>query len=165
MTPGPKPFVAEIAGELAPGLALDLACGDGRNAIWLADRGWRVTGVDVAPTVNHPGVEVVTADLEKHEFAIAESSWDLIVVSYYLQTDLFPLIIRGLKPGGVAIVIVLLYEQDSEATRFRLRPGELKEYFRGQTILAYFEGKPAPEARPVAQIAFEADKLRIAPQY
>jgi SAM-dependent methyltransferase len=153
MTAGPKPFVAEIAGGLTPGQALDLACGDGRNAIWLADQGWQVTGVDREPNLDHPGVEVITADLEKHEFAIAEAAWDLIVVSYYLQTDLFPSILRGLKPGGVAIVIVLLLEPDSESKRFRLAPGELKEHFRGETILAYFEGKPAPSAHAVAQIA------------
>ena len=45
-TPVPNRFlVSEIAG-LAPGAALDLACGAGRNAVWLAERGWRVTGVD-----------------------------------------------------------------------------------------------------------------------
>ena len=38
-------LVAEVAG-LRPGRALDLACGEGRNAIWLAERGWRVTAVD-----------------------------------------------------------------------------------------------------------------------
>ncbi len=156
MTPGPKPFVVEMARGLKPGRALDLACGDGRNAIWLADLGWQVTGVDRAPTVEHAGVEVVTADLEKHEFAIAESSWDLIVVSYYLQPDLFPHILRGLKPGGVAIIIVLLYEADRPGSRFSLQRGELRGFFEGQDILAYFEGKPAPSARAVAQIAIRA---------
>ena len=149
----PKPFVVEITKDLAPGRALDLACGDGRNARWLSDQGWQVTGVDRTPSVEHPGVEVITADLEKHEYSIAESSWDLIVVSYYLQTDLFPAILRGLKPGGVAIIIVLLLEPESESTRFRLGPGELRRYFEGEEILAYFEGKPAPTAKAVAQIA------------
>jgi len=38
-------LVAEVA-NLRPGAALDLACGAGRNAVWLAEQGWRVTGVD-----------------------------------------------------------------------------------------------------------------------
>jgi len=43
---GPNRFVEEIARELPAGRALDLACGEGRNAIWLARQGWTVTGVD-----------------------------------------------------------------------------------------------------------------------
>lgn len=43
---GPNATVAEIAAELRPGRALDLAAGEGRNAIWLAERGWEVTAVD-----------------------------------------------------------------------------------------------------------------------
>jgi len=42
----PNVFVAEVAGPLPPGRALDVACGEGRNAIWLATRGWRVTAID-----------------------------------------------------------------------------------------------------------------------
>ena len=46
----PNVFVAEVAGVLPAGRALDLACGEGRNAIWLARRGWTVTGVDFSDT-------------------------------------------------------------------------------------------------------------------
>jgi len=118
-------------------------------------QGWHVTAVDKAPAIEHPGIEVHTADLEKHEFVIEESAWDLIVVSYYLQTDLFVPILRGLKPGGVAIVIVHMFEPGHESSRFSVRPGELLEYFSDSTILEYWEGKPEdnPEARAVAQIA------------
>lgn len=42
----PNRFVAAELGEVAPGTALDLACGEGRNAVWLASLGWRVVGVD-----------------------------------------------------------------------------------------------------------------------
>ena len=44
----PDPLLVELAGHLEPGLALDLGCGTGRNAIWLASRGWSVTGVDAS---------------------------------------------------------------------------------------------------------------------
>src|SRR5262249_30214401 len=45
-TPLPNRFLLEEVSDLAPGRALDLACGAGRNAVWLAERGWRVTAVD-----------------------------------------------------------------------------------------------------------------------
>ena len=43
---GPNRFVERELADLPPGRALDIACGEGRNAIWLAHRGWRATGVD-----------------------------------------------------------------------------------------------------------------------
>ncbi len=46
---GPNQFLVDEVGELAPGTAVDLACGEGRNAIWLATQGWRATGVDFSP--------------------------------------------------------------------------------------------------------------------
>jgi SAM-dependent methyltransferase len=45
----PNVFVAEIAGALEPGVALDVAAGEGRNAVWLAEQGWRVTAADFSP--------------------------------------------------------------------------------------------------------------------
>jgi SAM-dependent methyltransferase len=47
-TARPNRFLVAEVGELPPGRALDLACGEGRNAVWLAERGWQVTGVDFA---------------------------------------------------------------------------------------------------------------------
>ncbi|EQD66949.1 type 11 methyltransferase, partial [mine drainage metagenome] len=44
----PDPLLTDVAGELAPGRAIDLGCGPGRNAIWLAERGFQVTGVDAS---------------------------------------------------------------------------------------------------------------------
>jgi SAM-dependent methyltransferase len=62
----PNRFVAEAFGDRSPaGRALDLACGEGRNAIWLAKRGWSLTGVDysaVALTHELAGAEGVSVD-------------------------------------------------------------------------------------------------------
>ncbi len=48
-SPTPNSTIAQLTGQLAPGRALDLAAGEGRNAIWLAERGWSVTAVDFSP--------------------------------------------------------------------------------------------------------------------
>lgn len=157
----PCTFVERIARDLPPGKALDLACGSGRNAVWLVERGWDVTAVDSSTTAlvqlreSAPSVETRLADLEKHEFVIEESAWDLIVDSYYLQRDLFEPIQLGLKTGGVAIIVVHMYEPGHEASRFSAHPGELREYFRDMEIIEYREGKPEsdPAGRAVACIA------------
>lgn len=142
----PTPLLIETAQKLKPGRALDLACGTGRNAIWLAEHGWQVTAVDRSP-VAIPGVDMRVADLEKYEFPIPEASWDLIVVSLYLQRDLFEPIKRGLKSGGVALVIVLLMEPGHERSPFRAQPGELAKYFEGWEISHYYEGKASDPDR------------------
>ena len=99
---------AEPASELtdalaaeSTGKALDLACGNGRHALWLAGRGWDVTAVDLAETAI-PGVRFVRADLERHEFPLAPGAWDLIVCWLYWQADLLPLIARAIRRGGIA---------------------------------------------------------------
>ena len=147
----PSPLLVETAGKLNPGRALDLACGDGRNAFWLAEHGWEVTAVDRSSIVI-PSVETHVADLEKHEFPIGEANWDLIVVCLYFQRDLFESIKCGLKPGGVALVIVLLMEPGHEQSLFRVQPGELAKYFGGWEVLHYYEGKSSDHHRAVAEI-------------
>jgi SAM-dependent methyltransferase len=108
--------------------------------VWLAEHGWTVTAVDRSP-IAIPTVDTHVADLEKHEFAIGDSAWDLIAVCYYLQRDLFEPVKRGLKPGGVAIAIVHMFEPGHEQSRFSLHPGELAKYFEGWEISHYHEGK------------------------
>ena len=155
----PRPFVELHARDLPPGRALDLACGTGANAVWLAERGWHLTAVDwnadslAQLKAAAPRVETYVADLETPQFEIGEQQWDLIVVSHYLQRDLFPKILRGLKPHGRAIIIVHMFEPGHEASRFSVHPGELKQLFAGARIIAYEEGNPT--GRATARIVVE----------
>jgi SAM-dependent methyltransferase len=81
--------VEEWLADLGPGSALDVACGEGRNAVWLAERGWEVTGVDFSPLAldrarrmaDEHDVEVtwVEADVTTWQ---PSSGWDLVLVSY-----------------------------------------------------------------------------------
>jgi len=160
----PTPLVTATAAKLGGGKALDLACGAGRNALWLAEHGWEVTAVDGA----HAAVEIlrtraverglkintVVADLEKGEFEIEPSQWDLVAICYYLQRNLFEPAKRGVTPGGILISIVHMTEPGEEDSPHRLRPGQLEQYFAGWEILHRHEGKANDSAhrRAVAEI-------------
>ncbi|MGH9680722.1 MAG: class I SAM-dependent methyltransferase, partial [Candidatus Acidiferrales bacterium] len=160
----PTPLLVETAKHLAPGKALDLACGAGRNAIWLAEHGWDVTAVDGASEAikilrgraaeRGLKIDAIVADLEKSEYKIKPSRWDLIAICYYLQQSLFEPAERGVRPGGILISIVHIPEPGQAPTRHSLRPGELDSFFKGWEILHRFEGIPsdAPHRRPVAEI-------------
>ncbi len=160
----PTPLLVEMAKRLTPGRALDLACGSGRNALWLAEQGWSVTAVDGSPTAieilrsraSSRGVTVSrkVADLEKFEYQIEPASWNLIAICYYLQRDLFAPAKQGVVPGGILISIVHIMEPEEEPTAHRLRPGELERYFQGWEILHRREGRPNDTAhqRSVAEI-------------
>ena len=160
----PTPLLVKTAAPLAPGKALDLACGAGRNALWLAEHGWSVTAVDAAPTAieilrgraDERGLKIdaIVANLEQGEFMIAPVRWDLIAMCYYLQPNLFEPAKRGLVPGGILISIVHIAEPGEEPTGHRLRPGELQKHFAGWEILHRFEGQAsdAGHRRAVAEI-------------
>jgi SAM-dependent methyltransferase len=160
----PTPLVIATAANLGPGKALDLACGAGRNALWLAERGWDVTAVDGAATAiailrekgSERGLKInaIVADFEKDQFEIEPARWDLILMCYYLQRNLFEPAKRGVVPGGIVISIVHITEPGEEPTANRLGPGELEKYFAGWEILHRYEGKPSDSAhrRAVAEI-------------
>jgi len=161
---GPTKLLAQTAMKLPPGKALDLACGTGRNALWLAQESWEVTAVDGAPAAieileerarkQNANVKTVIADLGKGEYSITPAYWDLITVCYYLQRDLIEPAKNGTRPGGLLLMIVHTTEGNEQPTESRLRPGELIRCFTGWEILHHYEGKPDDPAhrRSVAEI-------------
>jgi SAM-dependent methyltransferase len=150
----PMPLVARVTETLTPGRALDLACGPGRHAIFLAERGWRVTAVDASRV----GIELLkknaracgvrvdarVADLERHEFEIEREAYDLIGCFYYLQRDLFPRIRAGVTAGGVVIAAIHIADDSPDAhpmnEDYLLQSGELRAEFRDWEIMHDYEG-------------------------
>lgn len=165
----PFSFVAELAARSEKGSALDLACGSGRHAVVLAEAGWSVTGVDASPAAlallaaKAPGVRTVAADLEKGEFLIEAAAWDLILVSFYLQRDLFPAIRNGVARGG-RVALAFPIEDAREGVRpmnpaYLVQPEELRAVFEGW--LVEHERVVCPEAPGRARIEFVAVRPRI----
>ena len=117
-TAEPNRFLAAEAADLQPGRALDLACGEGRNAVWLAERGWQVTGIDFsqvgldkgARLAHERGVSVqwVCADLVEHVPPVA--AYDLVAILYlHLESAATSEVLRraatAVAPGGTLLVV------------------------------------------------------------
>lgn len=115
---GPNCFVTEELAALEPGRALDLGTGEGRNAIWLAARGWQVTGVDfsavglarAAELARQRGVDVgwVKADLLSYQ--PNRAGYDLVLIAYIqLPADELAALVRtaatALAPGGTLLAV------------------------------------------------------------
>jgi SAM-dependent methyltransferase len=118
---------------LLPGRALDLACGPGRHSLWLAERGWDVTAVDLESFAEIPNF--VKADLERHEYTIEPDAWDLIVCWLYWQPDLLPEIARGVRPGGIVAIAGKI------TGRFATSLAQYREAFRGWSEIASGENE------------------------
>ena len=109
---GPNQFVAAECADLAPGRAVDLACGEGRNAIWLASLGWQVVAVDFSQVALDKGREVAgEADIA---WVCADATqWqgeglDLAVVAYFqvpasMRRQAVRHVVASLRPGGTLV--------------------------------------------------------------
>ncbi len=136
---------------LAPtGRALDIATGNGRNALFLADRGFTVEAVDIADEIlknlsaGHAKVHPVCADLD--DFDITGSRYSLILNIRFLNRRLFPYIQEGLIPGGILIFETYMdvpheAHHDAFCRDYLLRTNELLHAFLRLNIIFYAEGK------------------------
>jgi predicted O-methyltransferase YrrM len=109
----PNEFLMEIARARKPGTALDVGMGQGRNAIWLAQQGWDVTGFDVADKAvalarqraADLGVEIKTEVQAVEDFDMGEERWDLILLSYAGGRGQTERLQRALRPGGILVIV------------------------------------------------------------
>ena len=114
----PNRFLVAEAEGLEPGRALDLACGEGRNAVWLAERGWQVTGVDFSDVAlegarrlaadRNVDVDWLEADLR--EYVPEEAAYDLVTVLYLQlpgdeRCTVLERAARAVAPGGTLLVV------------------------------------------------------------
>lgn len=160
----PNAFLVDMVKTRAHGAALDVGMGQGRNAIWLAQQGWDVTGFDPADKAValanktaeglglHLKTEITTA--EKYDFG--EKRWDLVVLSYVGARGMNERVARALKPGG--LVVVEAFHRDAtkahpigDAVVFDT--GELVKLFPDLRVVRYEE--------PLATADFGLERVRV----
>lgn len=162
----PTALLAEWLPRLPRGRALDVACGAGRNALYLAASGYAVTALDISGVALERGrrsatergltIEWLCADLDDDPArALPAGPFDLIVWVRYVHRTLLPHLVARLAPGGALLCEQHLLTGQAVAgptsTQFRLAPGELSAAARGLRIEHSFEGLAAdPDGRSVA---------------
>lgn len=132
-----------------PGRALDVACGRGAVAVWLALRGFAVDAVDVSAAGLDGGAELagqhgvgdrirwVRADLDDG-LPDAGPGYDVVVCQRFRERSLYPTLAAVLRPGGL-LVVTVLSEVGDEGGRFRARPGELLASFGDLHVIEHTE--------------------------
>lgn len=133
------------------GIALDIAAGEGRNSVFLAQHGLEVIALDISERAlqkclllaDERGVRVNVAVVDLTNFLIPKESFDVIINFNYLQRSLARPIIEGLKPEGWLLFETLTTEQlkwkPDFNPEFLLDPGELAEMFNDLEIIEYSE--------------------------
>ena len=166
----PNGFLVEIVKGRKPGKALDVAMGEGRNAIWLAQQGWDVTGFDPADQAvaaarskaQQLGLNMRTEITTMEQFDFGENQWDLIVLSYAGCSQVARQVEKALRPGG--ILVEEAFHTDALKTMkiggSLCKPGELPNAFQSLRVLRYEEpvAKPDFAPRPARVVRFAAEK-------
>ena len=143
-----SPVVRQYISFATCGKALDIACGTGRNSLFLAEKGFRVDAVDISRVAIdrvaglHPGITARCLDLDTWE--IPENEYDLILNIRFLDRRLFLGITAGLKPGGVLIFESFTGEEED---RFCVKKNELLHGFSDLDRIYYNEKKLEEEGR------------------
>jgi len=168
----PNPFLKKHVRLLPKGKALDMASGEGRNAVFLAQHGFEVDAVDISEKglkkarklAREKRVKINTflVDLDQHP--IGKERYDLIANFYFLRRRLIPRIKKGLKKGGKVIFETYLLEHRKLGTggpkqaKYFLKPNELLGLFKDFRILFYREGIFREGGRKKAVASLIAEK-------
>jgi SAM-dependent methyltransferase len=161
----PSALLSAWIERLPRGRALDVACGAGRNALFLASKGYTVDAVDISAVALERGradaarlnlaVRWLCVDLEDDADALPRGPYDLVVWVRYVSSSLFPAVVSRLAPGGHVLceqhLATTADVAGPRAEAFRLRAGELRSQAAGLAIVEYSEGLVLdPDGRTVA---------------
>jgi SAM-dependent methyltransferase len=150
----PNPFLKDHISLLPKGKALDMATGEGRNAVFLGQNGFDVDAVDISEKglkkarklAREKGVKVNALLVDLDHYQIEKDRYDLIANFYFLKRPLIPKVRKGLRKGGKVIFETYLLEHRNLAAggpkqaKYFLKPNELLRLFKDFRILFYREG-------------------------
>lgn len=174
----PSSLLRECVDWLPEGRALDVATGTGRNALFLAERGYDVDGIDVARSAlerarsraDRRGLSADWIQADLNEFDFPESAYDVIVVNYYYNFDRLADLKAALAPGGV-----LLYEHHLRTTddvdrgpsgdRYRMASNDLLRACLDLTILRYEEATRTDDGRAAVAALVARDSDGVSQSY
>ncbi|MCX6596895.1 MAG: class I SAM-dependent methyltransferase [Acidobacteria bacterium] len=164
----PNQLLVDAVSGRPPGAALDIAMGQGRNSIYLAGQGWRVTGFDVAKAglrvaervAQERSLPLTAIHSSDEDFDFSEQRWDLIAMIYAMEKRSLLRIRAALKPGG--LVVVEAGHKSASGAPFEYESGELLKIFEGFKIIRYEEPIAAPDwsHRPIRLVRLIAEKSR-----
>jgi len=149
----PSRFLVEQLDRVPHGRALDVACGAGRHALYLARRGWQVDCIDfsyaaltrllTAARNDHLAIHPLAADLE--QYPLPRERYALVVNVRYLQRNLLPALKSAMHPGGMLLFETFIRDQQQlghpKNPAFLLERGELAAACADLDIVHYDEGR------------------------
>ncbi len=157
----PSKIVKQFGKLIQPsGRALDLACGNGRNSLFLAKKGFEVDAVDISDVAinrlqkkHNPSIKASCTDLDI--WTIPQNRYDLILNIRFLDRRLFSQITAGLKPGGLLIFQSFIGKKE---TRYCLNKNELRHAFLSLDIIFHEEKPTRPGSRFEETVSLVARK-------
>ena len=169
----PNPFLKKHIHLLPRGKALDIAAGEGRNAIYLAQNGFDVDAMDISEKglkkaqklAREKGVKINTFLVDLDQYQIEKERYDLVANFYFLKRRLIPRIKKGLKKGGKVIFETYILEhrtlgvEGPKQAKYFLKPNEPLRLFKGLRILFYREGVFREGGRRKAVASLIAEKI------
>jgi len=171
-TARPNRFLVAETEALAPGRALDLACGEGRNAVCLAEQGWQVTGIDFSEVAlekarhfaEDRGVRVDWVSADLLEYVLPAEAFELVIV-FYLQMPLERLrpilarVAKAITPGGT---FLLVGHDSSNLTHGYGGPRDPAALYTADDVLPALVGLEIERAEPVVRTVETDEGVREA---
>ena len=169
----PNALLVDMIEGKAPGTALDIAMGQGRNALYLASLGWKVTGFDVSSEgiaaarreATGRGLTIEALRVAHDEFEYGLAAWDLIVVTYALvpvtDVDFAAGLVESLRPGGLIVIESFGTLPDRPIRPVEIDSNRLRDAYSGLQVLRFEDaidlGDWTDEPAPIVRMAAMKD--------